>query len=313
MTPSFIAFDVGGTKTDAVLLDPSGAVAKRVVLPGANPLDVGFDAACQRYLQAIDALRGEHPAPIRGIYGAIACLEYFGDRAANVVRAHVPEARVRLEPDGSCLISAMLGHQDGACLICGTGSALCFRQGAQYGHIGGWGYLVDSCGSGFVLGKMALLAMARAVDGRGEETLLSDLFEARYGQSMSDHFEKIYAGGRPYIAAMAALVFEARRQGDRAAAAIFDHGAADLAELVWTGYRRFGGPYRLVLNGGIFQHYPEYAEALRAHVPPQVELISSDVPPVYGCAVEALYDAGLSCDADFKRRFMQGYAGPSWQ
>ena len=105
----------------------------------------------------------------------------------------------------------------------------------------------------------------------------------------------------------ARLVFEARRAGDRVAAQIFDECVADLNELVWTAYRRFGGGYPLVLNGGIFQHFPEYVQAVKAHAPQQVQIIDSDAPPVYGGAVEAMYDAGMTCDAAFKQRFLEGY------
>lgn len=308
MMEYMIAFDVGGTKTDAVLFDPSGHIVRRSVTPGANPLDVGFDEAGRRYLHAIDTLLDGLPnAQIISIYSGIACLEYFGNRVQELLRAHVPARHIRTEPDGNCLISAMLGHQDGASMICGTGSSLCFRQGDSYGHIGGWGYLVDSCGSGFILGKKALLAIARELDGRGEKTLLRQLLQQQCGQSMEDHFEKIYAGGRPYIASFAHLVFEARRAGDRVAAQIFDECAADLSELAWTAYRRFGGAYPLVLNGGIFQHFPEYVQAVKAHAPQQAHMIGSDAPPVYGCAVEAMYDAGLPCDDAFKQRFLADY------
>lgn len=302
----FIAFDVGGTKTDAVLFDETGAVLRHVLMPGANPLDVGFEAACARYLDAINALKEGLNIAICGIYGAIACVDYFGTRVTDFLRERVQAEYIRIEPDGACLISAMLGHNDGACLICGTGSSLCYRFHEEYGHIGGWGYLVDSCASGFILGKKALLAIARSMDGRDGGTLLKALFEARCGEDLNAHFEKVYRGGRPYIASFASLVFEARQQGDGAAAQIFDDCVADLNELVWTGYRKFGS-YKLVLNGGIFRNFPEYAAALKAHAPVQVELINSDAPPVYGCAVEAMHDAGLACDAAFKRAFLRGY------
>ena len=303
-----IAFDVGGTKTDAVLFDSTGRVLRRSVTPGANPLDVGFDEACRRYLHAIHTLLKDFEnIHILSIYGGIACLEYFGNRVNEAIAAQVQADHIRTEPDGNCLISAMLGHTDGACMICGTGSSLCYRQGESYGHIGGWGYLVDSCASGFILGKKALLAVAREQDGRGEKTLLTQLIAQQCGESMEAHFEKIYAGGRPYIASFARLVFEARRAGDRVAAQIFDECVADLNELVWTAYRRFGGGYPLVLNGGIFQHFPEYVQAVKAHAPQQVQIIDSDAPPVYGGAVEAMYDAGMTCDAAFKQRFLEGY------
>lgn len=134
-----IAFDVGGTKTDAVLFDSTGRVLRRSVTPGANPLDVGFDEACRRYLHAIHTLlKGFENIHILSIYGGIACLEYFGNRVNEAIAAQVQADHIRTEPDGNCLISAMLGHTDGACMICGTGSSLCYRQGESYGHIGGW-------------------------------------------------------------------------------------------------------------------------------------------------------------------------------
>ena len=151
------------------------------------------------------------------------------------------------------------------------------------------------------------MAVAREQDGRGEKTLLTDLIARECKEPMTDHFEKIYAGGRPYIASFARLVFEARREGDAVAARIFDDCVADLTELIWTAFRKFGGAYSLVLNGGIFQHFPEYVQAVKAHAPMQVEMIDSDAPPVYGGAVEAMYDAGLTADDAFKQRFLEGY------
>ena len=61
----FIAFDVGGTKTDAVLFTRDGEIVRHVITPGANPLDVGFDEACGRYLHAVEALREGLDVPIR--------------------------------------------------------------------------------------------------------------------------------------------------------------------------------------------------------------------------------------------------------
>ena len=59
----FIGFDVGGTKTDAVLFTRDGEIIRHVITPGANPLDVGFEEACGRYLHAVNALREGLNAP----------------------------------------------------------------------------------------------------------------------------------------------------------------------------------------------------------------------------------------------------------
>lgn len=49
-------------------------------------------------------------------------------------------------------------------------------------------------------------------------------------------------------------------------------------------------------------------DAVRALAPSDINVIYSNVPPVYGCAVEAMYDMGIGCDSHFKEEFMRGYA-----
>lgn len=307
MADYLIALDVGGTKTDAVLFTPDGTVLRHAVALGANPLDVGLGEACRRYLQAINALLGDDITHVRALYGGIACIEGFEERIYERLQEQISCDHMRLEGDGPCLISTMLGHADGACLICGTGSALIIRKGEWYTHIGGWGYLIDSCSSGFILGRKAVYAAVRAYDGRGEKTLISDLLHARCGEPIEMHLEKLYSGGRPYFASLASVVFDARRAGDRVAAQIFDECVDDLNELIWTAYRRLGGAYTLVLGGGIFRNFPEYVQALTALAPPEVSIVTADAPPVYGGAVEAMHAAGIPCGADFKANFLQSY------
>lgn len=302
-----IAFDVGGTKTDAVLITTDGHIVQRVLSEGANPLDIGFEEACARYQSALATLSARAPGGIHAIYGGIACVEYFGDRVRDYLSPRVPCASLRIEGDGPCLISAMLGHSDGACLICGTGSSLYVRKGDIYDHIGGWGYLIDSCASGFILGKKAVLAAIRAHDGRGEATALTQLLAERCGEPVHLHLETLYKRGRPYFASLAGAVFAGAKLGDAVSLAIFNGCVDDLAEMARAAAARFDGAFDLVLNGGVFQHYPEYAHAFAQRAPRQARIIHSDAPPVFGGAVEAMHDAGLPVGADFKRNFMADY------
>lgn len=308
MAEYLAALDVGGTKTDAVLFTMDGTVVRRSVTPGANPLDVGLDEAMRRYLASIAALRGEENTPIDTLYAGVAAAPYFGSRIEDLLRTQVSVGQMRVEADGPALISAILGHVDGASLICGTGSSLTIRKGDSYDMIGGYGYLIDGCASGYILGKRAILAAARAYDGRSEKTLISDLVFSRSGEQLLEHLPALYAKGRPYIASYAGVIFEARKMGDRIAAQIFEECVNDLNELVWTARRRLGGAYDLVLNGGIFRNFPEYVQALKALAPPDVQMIDSDAPPVFGCAVEAMWDAGCVCDTAFKKRFLETYS-----
>lgn len=86
-----------------------------------------------------------------------------------------------LEDDGWGMISSMLGQAPGCCIVCGTGCSLFARTPDALYHIGGLGYLIDTVGSGFILGRDAILAAIKQVDGRGPKTVLYDLVRAQMG------------------------------------------------------------------------------------------------------------------------------------
>ena len=303
------ALDVGGTKADALLFRESGEVIARVVDPAGTPFDQGLELTLENCKNTLEKLfsyaNGER---IEALYASIATVEYYMEDFRAFFAETFPEVgKIRIEGDGCCLISGMLGHRDGCSMICGTGSSLYMRKGDDYGHIGGGGYLIDSAGSGFCLGRLAIQASLRAVNGGGAPTILTELLNEQGGCEMWDNMVGIYAKGRAYVASFARTVFEARRRGDVVAREIFNTCATDLANVIWGAYSRMGGGFDLVMNGGIVTNFPEYAAAIRALAPPDVNIIFSDVPPVYGCAVEAMYDVGLDCSPAFRERFLEGY------
>ena len=143
-----IAVDAGGTKTEAVLFTPEGKLLHRLHVGGINPFVSSFDAACSDCLNLLGKLREEAPAPIVAAYAGIPAMQYFGGRIEKQLKEHagIP---IRAEADGFMLISAMLGHNDGAAIVCGTGSGVYIRNGENQYEVGGWGYILDGCGSGF--------------------------------------------------------------------------------------------------------------------------------------------------------------------
>ena len=301
------AMDVGGTKIICVLFDVSGNILESVNDVGITPVDAPLEKCLDRYSSVIRRLEeraGERH--ISSLYCSIATFEHFPEQMYGALRKASSADILRAEPDGMCLISGMLGHTDGAALICGTGSSLYLRRNGECSRIGGWGHYIDSCGSGFVLGRMAMKAVLRSRDGRDGPTLLTELMNEKCGRPLWEDYDRIYALGRPYVASYASCVFDAYRAGDAAATAIFEECSSDLAELVCTAYRRIGHPFDVVFNGGIFTHNPDYAEAVKRKSPECVNVIYGDAQPVFGCAVEAMYGLGLSTDGTFKNNFIHG-------
>lgn len=301
------ALDIGGSKAEAVLFQENGKILSHFVMPGGIPFELGVEPALKNALAVLEKLTaGEHK--ISAFYGSIATVQYYQDRFDEAFQKEFLEiGSIRLEGDGPCLISTEVGHNDGASLICGTGSSLYIRKGDKYHHIGGGGHLVDSCGSGFMLGRLALQAALRASDGSEPPTLLTEVIRQKAGCDIWKDFAAIYDGGRAFIASFAECVFQAREMGDITARRIFNRCASDLADLIWAACAELGDKYDLILNGGIFRNFPEYADVIRAQAPKGVNVILSDVPPIYGCAVEAMHDLGLTCDEIFKQNFMNSY------
>ena len=304
----YIALDAGGTKTETIVHDAAGHILFRSITPGCNAMDLGTEETCRRAESALAAASKVIPGqkPARAFCG-IASMFYYGAALTTPLNRRFPDWQIHWEDDGWGMISSMLGRRDGCCIVCGTGSCLFARVGQTIHHIGGWGYLLDTCGSGYNLGRAALRAAMRQADGRGEKTLLYDLVVRQLGKTPAEGIPEIYAGGRPYIASFAHTVFEACKQGDAAARAIFDNGAQELAHMTRAAERCYANDFDVVMSGGIFAAYPEYAQAVAQQASPRAHMLYANVPPVYGCALENALADGLEDEAAFRVQFMADY------
>lgn len=305
-----IGIDGGGTKTESVLFTADGTVIGRDLTRGVNALDVGIEKSKSRVEGAIERLTARIPegGELAVVYGGLAaCVDYFPGVMYDYLRPRTSCGKLRLEGDGGSLIAAMQGHADGASLIAGTGSSVYIRTGEKLQRYGGWGPIIDTEGSGYKLGLHAFYAAFRALDGRGPDTVIYDLIAEQMGKKPENCLPEIYEKGRPYISLFAQCVFKGRKMGDRVASDIFDHGVRCLAELVEIGERVLDKEFKVYTGGGLFTNFPEYWEALAAAVPKRATLVALDAEPIYGAAVEALWDAGLEADEAFKKRFMETY------
>ena len=140
-TRYFAALDVGGTKADAVLFTESGEIVAHVIDPAGIPFDHGLETTTSNCKRTLDKLFSYADGPIETLYCAIATVEYYHPQFVEFFSKNFSVKKFRLEGDGCSLISSMLGHNDGACMVCGTGSALFVRRGDEYWHLGGGGHL----------------------------------------------------------------------------------------------------------------------------------------------------------------------------
>lgn len=299
-----MGIDGGGTKTQGILTDIHGKILSQCFVGATNPNDVTLPVAvdrlteiCQRLLR--DAGLTESNLPEISLFFGIAGGINYGPALETSLRERFPKAEaLAVRSDIQILLAGEIPEGDGACIICGTGSACFLRRDDELIRIGGWGYLLDSGGSGYDIGRDALEAALRHFDGRGEPTVLSALLEKRLGGPVNTRITEIYREGKPYIAACAPIVFEAARRGDAVAEAILKRNARKLSEYAECAWRWLKDDGRnppdtlpVVMGGGISIHEaPSWQERIKRLTDPAVPAVFTPaaMPPVFGAVVEAM-------------------------
>lgn len=302
---SFIGVDGGGTKTEFVRCDASGRVLAHCLLPTSNPADIGLTAAYRVLHRGIRALFSGTDGQIDGMFVGLSggTTGHFQEGIHKLLAADFPAVRFANGSDAQNAISMGLQERDGVILIAGTGS-VCFAQtGAALRRVGGWGYLFDGAGGGYDLGRGAVSAVLCAKDGRGEKTLLTTLLEDALGCDTASALDRIYRGGKRYIAGFAPLVFTAAAQGDSVAMAILEQTVAYWVRLIRTASQGLQTPVETVLFGSLFKQDALAVRPLERALGCDFRITAPQDPPVFGALREAMKLAGLSPGMDVSANF----------
>lgn len=174
----YLGIDGGGTKTDAALCDETGRVAARALGPAGNLVDIGVPAYGALLGELLDGLAQQTGGALPPVAAAFAGLSGGSDQKIAAACRQLLQDRLPATPlvaggdDRQSLLAGGLYGADGCVLISGTGCACTARVNGRLHSIGGWGFLFDGRGGGFDIGRDAVMAALRALDGRGEPTLL---------------------------------------------------------------------------------------------------------------------------------------------
>jgi glucosamine kinase len=304
----FLGIDGGGTRTTAWLADQRGKVLARVEAGPSNPVKVGFETAQREFLRATRAaLRkaelgsGARSRPfLAAVCAGIAGVDRPSVRRPLLawMRKSIPARHYLLTSDAAVALRAALGGSPGIIVIAGTGSIAFARdERGRLLRVGGWGIPFDDLGSGFDLGRKAVMAALQAFDGRGRETRLSRMLcRALRISDITQVIPKSLT--QQQIAALFPLVMTAAGQGDRVAQRLSDEAARDLAHLAVALLRRadwLGRPIPVVCTGGVFRSSPFICQSFARHLrrqAPRVRVSLLRRQPVEGALALAREIAG---------------------
>ena len=190
--------------------------------------------------------------------------------------------------DADIALDAAIGNSPGIIVISGTGSIACARDERGRVHrAGGWGTLYDDAGSGYDLGRKAIVAALQAYDGRGPRTqLLKRLCSALH---LRDITQVVLKPLTPQtIAALFSVALKAAQHRDPVAQRLCAEAGRDLAELALALTRRLGWNHRalsVACAGGVFGASPAIRRSFSYHLrraAPQARVTLLHREPVEG-------------------------------
>lgn len=269
-----IGLDAGGTKTSAVVLDESKRAVGRGAGGPGNYHSAGKAGTLAAIQQAIDGALAQAQltrADIRGACFAMSGVDRPADYAVaeTFAQTALPGVPTRICNDAIAALVSGAGKVEGIVVIAGTGSIVYgFAPDGRSARAGGWGYHLGDEGSGWWLAEQALFAIARAHDGRGPATALTDQFLAHLSLTKpADLIGWAYspAWTRDGVASLAVLTLDAAQAGDAVALQIVQQGVdalAQAAQIVAHKLDMRSAPFDVVLCGSLFRS-TLYAHALR--------------------------------------------------
>lgn len=300
-----IGFDVGGTKTAAVIMREDGTVLGRGYGGSGNTNFIPLPIATQSFTDAIQAAK--RAAGIRDLRAACAVVGTEPDPApvAPVIRRLAGTARIVHRKEGECSMVGGLVSKVGLSLICGTGSVGWGRNAkGDTSMTSCWGPIGDE-GSAYDLARRGVNAAFWAWDGRGPKTVLVDMLLAMFKQKdLRDVCTPLYTSPnlRKDFASLAKLVTRAANDGDRVARAVMEEGARQVAHFLATcadnlgmgraGYR-VAAPMGGLVSDSNGRYFRMIARALR-RVHPKAKLVKPRFEPVVGAALIALDEIGVA-------------------
>jgi N-acetylglucosamine kinase-like BadF-type ATPase len=235
VTRILIGADVGGSKTAVGVSDGEGMLARAegpgaAVRPGRALVSASIIAeVVRRALAGAGRLSGD----VLYVGAAGAGREPERDELRKALRGENLATTVVVATDIEIALAAAFDEAPGIVVGAGTGSVAVGRDRAGERHrIGGYGWQMGDEGSGYAIGRAALGAVSRAVDGRSPRTALSDRVLQVTRSENFDALVRWAAGASPAeVAALAPHVLDVAAHGDPLAQGIADYAARELTQL----------------------------------------------------------------------------------
>ena len=273
-----VGIDGGGTKTAAVVCDLEGSIHAEAQAGTSNALNIGFENAAKTILDLIEECRRTLGCTISQFGFIVAGLAGMGREADRLHMESMLKkmaaawdwdlADLSIETDGRIALEGAFRGKPGIVIIAGTGSLIIAKDARGIIHrAGGWGRIIGDNGSGYAIGREALRAVIRGIDGMGPKTALTKLLARNFGLDSHESIMNAVYKNNLDIASIAPLVIETAGKSDATADNIIRNEALKLTDGVAVLLRHFKArQVPLAFAGGLLSINSVYSKKVRANL-----------------------------------------------
>jgi N-acetylglucosamine kinase-like BadF-type ATPase len=301
--------DGGATKTVAVVGRLDGTLLASARAPPSNYHNVGVAEAARSIRTSVLLACRHAQVPtsnletvVMGLAGMDSPRDFrAGDRVAGLIG--LGKRRIVVHDSVIAIYAATLGRP-GIVVNAGTGSfAAGIGMDGKPIRASGWGNIIDDEGSGYDIGRRAMRAALRALDGTERKTTIAKLLVRKFRlHALEDIVYEVH--NKPMstreISSISNLVAHAAVDGDQVARGIFAYEGRAMASFVSAIARRLemtkSNP-DVFCTGGVFKAGPvllnPFRQELRKNVPHFV-LRHPRFEPVIGAFILALKEHGVA-------------------
>jgi glucosamine kinase len=271
-----LGIDGGGTRSRALLVDRDETELAHAETGGSNPNAVGFQKAAENLRDAILECCTRASCSLSDLGIIVLGLAGMGrkeDRETllqEVSRAVFTDPSqqvpIMIETDARIALEGAFGGNAGVIVVAGTGSIVMGKtHRGEIMRVGGWGRQLGDEGSGFAIGKGALVSVTYDIDSRGYAGALRKLIAQQFHlNSRDDIVEAVYRNNFDF-ALLAPLVMQAAADNDLVAQKILDQEATHLVDQCADLFRQMGVPGKvgLVMFGGLVESETIYSNIVQ--------------------------------------------------
>jgi N-acetylglucosamine kinase-like BadF-type ATPase len=295
-----LGFDGGGTKTECVLMDETGAILARSRSGASNVVNVGARASAAALAKAgREALRTAEKQPATVAF-VLAGISGAGEPAVqaeikDLLQPSFPGASIVITSDLPLTLAAT-GEIPSVVVIAGTGSAVLGRIAPfKLARAGGFGPIIGDAGSANDIGRKTVARCFQKFLNK-EKFLLTDEICISFKCTWPQFVDLAREQPTVIFPKVFPIVAKAAESGDVAARAILSMGAVSLTDQVHEAVHQLqleNASFFLAKTGGVFDNSPflnEHFDALIRKLYPKARIAPLPRPVAESAAL-------LACEA----------------